>query len=499
MAAIARGPIFISYAHRDGMALAERLSTALVANGYRTWLDRHRLTAGATWSMEIEQALDECDVVLALLSVGSLNSDICRAEQLRALRHGKRVIPIGWADGVDRPIFIETKQYVSFAPTRSYEDATRELIAAIEHAEPPTLAVRYRDTYVTAPRLPAKTVPRPGELDSLRARVLQDERPATISAIAVTGMGGTGKSTLVQMLCHEQSVQEAFPDGVIWVSLGQDVTDLVPKMREVGKVLGDDVTRYDTADGASNQLRTCLRRKTALIVLDDIWQIAQIKPFLADAPNSCLLFTTRMHDLATSLEAVRVDVGTMPVGQALEVLARWTGIPSADLPREAMEIVRACGRLPLALAMIGGLVRARISNGRRDVWATVLYSLETAQLDRIRFPLEDYPYPELQRAIQVSVDVLDPESKARYLSMCVFPDDIPVPERVFQTLWKVTPYDVQDTVDRWVRASLARRLGDDTVVLHDLQLDYVRRIAANDLPSRHQHLVDRYSEARGAQ
>jgi hypothetical protein len=499
MAPIVRALIFISYAHRDGVALAVRLATDLVSNGYRTWLDRHRLAAGATWSTDIEQALDECDVVLALLSPGSLKSDICRAEQLRALRHGKRVIPIGLVDGVDRPIFLETKQYISFAPTRSYEDAARDLIAAIERAEQPKLATQYRNTYVTAPRLPAKTVPRPSELDSLRARVLQDERSATIAAVAVTGMAGTGKSTLVQMLCHEQCVQDAFPDGVIWVSVGQDVTDLVPKMREVGKALGDDVTRYDTGDGASNQLRTCLSRKTALVVLDDIWQITHIRPFLADAPNSCLLFTTRLHDISTSLEAVRVDVGTLSVAQALDVLARWTAIPSSDLPREAMEVVHACGRLPLALGMIGGLVRGRIDSGRRDAWATVLYSLETAQLDRIRFPLEDYPYPELQRAIQVSVDVLDPESNARYLGMCVFPEDTPVPERVFETLWKVTPYDVQETVDRWVSASLARRLGDDTVLLHDLQLDYVKRIAGNDLGNRHQRLVDRYAEARGAQ
>lgn len=495
----ATGLIFISYAHKGGGALAQRLSTDLSSNHYRTWFDRSRLRPGATWSADIEQALNECDILLAVLSAGSVTSDICRAEVLRALRHGKRVIPLALGDTVDPPIFLETKQYISFAPTRPYEDAMLELAAALASSEQPSLAAKYRDTYVTAPRLPANLVPRPGEVDALRSRVLREERQATIAIVAVIGMGGVGKSTLVQMLCHDSSVQAAFPDGVIWVSLGREVTDLVPKMREVGKSLGDDLARYDTPDGASNQLRTFLRRKTALVVLDDVWQIAQVKPFLADAPHSCLLVTTRMQDIATSLQALRVEVGTLSVGQSLDVLARWTATAPSDLPSEAVAIVRACGRLPLALAMIGGLVRGRIHDGRLDAWAAALYNLETAQLDRIRFPLEDYQYPELQRAIQVSVDVLDSESRRRYLGMCVFPEDTAVPERVFETLWQVNRFEVQQTVDTWIRASLARRVDDSTIVIHDLQLDYLRRLAADDIAGLHQQLVDRYAEARGGE
>src|SRR4051794_28689950 len=106
--------IFISYAHRDGAGLAQRLQVDLSAKGYDAWLDTKRLYAGAVWSREIEQAIDRADVVLALISAGSYVSDICRAEQLRALDKGNRVIPVLAVKGSDRPIHLYARQYRDF-------------------------------------------------------------------------------------------------------------------------------------------------------------------------------------------------------------------------------------------------------------------------------------------------------------------------------------------------------------------------------------------------
>jgi TIR domain-containing protein len=72
--------VFISYAHKDGAKLAQRLQEDLVTQ-FDVWLDIQRLTAGDIWSREIEDAIDSATVVVALLSAGSYLSDICRAEQ----------------------------------------------------------------------------------------------------------------------------------------------------------------------------------------------------------------------------------------------------------------------------------------------------------------------------------------------------------------------------------------------------------------------------------
>lgn len=98
---MAKPIVFISYARKDGAELANRLLIDLQSLGYDSWLDTKEILGGATWTREIEEALDRSDVVLALLTIGSYVSEICRAEQLRALRRHKCVIPLRAQSGDD--------------------------------------------------------------------------------------------------------------------------------------------------------------------------------------------------------------------------------------------------------------------------------------------------------------------------------------------------------------------------------------------------------------
>ena len=50
--------VFISYAHTDGAELALRLQQDLAACGFDVWLDKRRLTGGASWTVQIERAID---------------------------------------------------------------------------------------------------------------------------------------------------------------------------------------------------------------------------------------------------------------------------------------------------------------------------------------------------------------------------------------------------------------------------------------------------------
>ncbi|MGO9273480.1 MAG: toll/interleukin-1 receptor domain-containing protein [Terriglobia bacterium] len=81
--------VFISYARQDAAQLAQRLQRDLSVQGFDAWLDTRRLAGGATWTVEIERAIDVAQMVLALMTPGSHVSEICRAEQLRSLRKGK--------------------------------------------------------------------------------------------------------------------------------------------------------------------------------------------------------------------------------------------------------------------------------------------------------------------------------------------------------------------------------------------------------------------------
>jgi hypothetical protein len=66
--------VFISYARKDGAALAQRLRSDLTKQGFDAWLDTERIAGGAVWSTEIEREIDTRQVTLALLSPGSYES-----------------------------------------------------------------------------------------------------------------------------------------------------------------------------------------------------------------------------------------------------------------------------------------------------------------------------------------------------------------------------------------------------------------------------------------
>jgi WD40 repeat protein len=465
--------VFIPYARKDGAVLAQRLQADLGAQGFDAWLDTQRIAGGASWTMEIEQALDACQVALALLTPGSYVSEICRAEQIYALREGKRVIPLLAQSGCKIPLHLEAKNYRDFTGAKPYAAQFGLLLDDIRlgrNAVP--LRPEFRTTYVTAPPLPRNYVQRPEALANLRNALITDGSGPSIALTALEGMGGIGKTILAQALCHDEVIQQAFPDGIVWITVGKEPAySLVDRMREVGKALKDDLPAYDTELGCINRYRTVMREKATLIVVDDVWRSGDVEPFRAESPRSRLLFTTRDASIAAAVGAEERIADLLTPAQSRELLARWSGLKPEALPPEAEDTTHECGRLPLALAMIGAMLRGK----PHAFWQHVVNLLRNADLEKIKAQFPGYPHTDLLRAIQVSVDALEAKARERYLALAVLLEDTPIHPVVQQTLWGADEEDALDTAEQFVSLSLAQRDRDTrSVRLHDLQLDHVR-------------------------
>jgi WD40 repeat protein len=464
-----RKRVFISYARKDAARLATELQRDLQPD-HDVWFDTNCIAGDASWTVEAEKAVDNCDVLLALLSPGSYVSDICRAEQLRALRSGKRVIPLLAAPGAARPLYLETANYrdfTAFPPEPQQLWELRDDILTGRDAA--VLPQRFRRTYVTAPPLPRNYIERPDALEKLRNAVILDE-PG--SSTALTGMGGIGKTILAQALGHDEVVQQAFPDGIAWTTMGKDVAhNLTAGIKEVRRALGDEPDPAETEIQCINRYRRLLEEKAALVIVDDIWRTADIKPFLAESRRSRLLFTARDGAIAAATGAVEHLADPMTPDQARALLAGWAGCSPDTLSVEAADLVRECGRLPLALSVTGAMLRGK----PRAYWGYVLGLLRLSDLAKIRAQFPFYPYVDLMRAIQVSVDALDAPARRHYLALAVLPDDMPAPPAVQQTLWGANAGEALETAEQFVCLSLAQHDADGRGIrLHDLQLDWVR-------------------------
>ena len=466
--------VFISYARKDGATLAQRLQKHLKEQGFEVWLDTREIAGGRVWSVEIERAIDSCHVVIAILTDGSYKSGMCRGEQIRAMRKGKRLIPVIGTKGVDIPVYIEAIHYRDFTEEPSYAARLDELVADICGDATAILPDTFRATsYVTVPPLPVNFVERPEALAALRDALITDDGGRHIALTALQGMGGIGKTVLAQALCHDEVVQQAFPDGIIWITIGKESAfDSLTRMREVGKALGDDLSRYENELAAKNQYRNTIRKKAALIVVDDVWRSSDLEPLRAeDSPRSRLLFTTRDASIAAAMGAREHIADLLTDEQSREVLARWSRTRITHLPPIAAQLIHECGRLPLALSMVGAMLRGKPAT----YWKTVLEHLRNADLDKIKAQFPDYPYTDVLRAIQVSVDSLDETSRARYLALAVLLEEMAAAPSVQQCLWGVDENQAAETAEQFVSLSLAQRdQPEGSIRLHDLQLDYVR-------------------------
>ena len=350
------------------------------------------------------------------------------------------------------------------------------------------------------PQLPRHFLDRPAIFDKLKQAVLSEGGPTVGmvgagAAHGVHGMGGVGKTVLAAALARDEDVRKAFGDGVIWLTIGREATpaDVTTRQLQLAQVLGDRPAPFEDAQQGRAYLQKLLADRTCLVILDDVWTLRHAEAFNVLGERSRLLATTRDAGILHSLQADAHEIDRLAPAEALALLAKWAGKRKPDaLPEVAQEVAAECGYLPLALAMIGAMVQRR-----PERWDNALARLQAADLDKIKAEFPGYPYPDLLRAIRVSVDALDERPRACYLDFAVFREDTPIPESVLETYWETRDLDAGDAdelIDRLVDLALARRDEDGRLRLHDLQMDYVRKQAADvgDPRAGHLRLLDAY-------
>ncbi len=339
------------------------------------------------------------------------------------------------------------------------------------------------------PKEPPHYLPREDELNALRTKLLGEQSVVMTAAVTIQGMGGLGKSVLAAAIAQDSEIQRAFPDGIFWVTVGQE-GKLLELQTSLAKELSGKPPEFTTVQQGQMELRSLLSDQLSLLILDDIWREVDLAALNVVGARGRLLVTTRDARIATSIGATVHQLDVLEASQARQLLAQWTGLQEATLPGVADQVVRECGALPLALAMVGAMLRRH-----PDRWENVLNKLRNADLEKIRQQFPDYPYPDLLKAMQVSVEAMEAGVRSRYLEFAVFPEDVPIPERVLQVWWGakgLDEYDTQDVIDELKDRSLLQKDEQGRLTLHDLQMDFVRKQVGQELGQLHRDWIEAY-------
>lgn len=353
-----------------------------------------------------------------------------------------------------------------------------------------------------APEPPDDFVPRPYEFEQLRGYLLgaTEQEPVAITT-ALRGAGGYGKTTLAAALCHDQRVRDAFPQGILWITLGEKPTNLPGLVEDVVYALTGERPGFVDVNAAAATLAQAWGERRCLLVVDDVWNEAHLRPFLRGGKSCTRLITTRNRE--TLPPAVQmVDVDAMRQAEAVALLsANLPTSETAPLTWPLQKLAQRLGEWPTLLKLINRVLQRR--SQQQPLAQAVAYVNEA--LDRRGLTAFDQRnaaerHQAVAQTIGVSLELLTADERQRLAELAIFPEDVEIPLTVVQKLWQATggldAFDSQELCQQLYDLSLLlayQSQSFQSIRLHDILPSYVLAHAGINTANVHKSLLQHYS------
>jgi WD40 repeat protein len=488
---MAREPrVFISYPRKDGEQFAKALRQRLEREDIPLWQDRVGMKGGRDWWLQIVEALDKVEYMVLVMTPEAIDSPIIRKEWRYARQKGVCVYPV---KGVpDSELDYESlPRWMSSAHFYDLEKEWPKFVNDLNtRCEIPRVPFMVED-------LSEDFIPRPEEFDRLISQLLDADReePVAITA-ALRGAGGYGKTTLAQAICHDEGVQFAFEDGILWVTLGQRPGDLTAKVNDIIEILTDKRPGFTEIQPATARLTELLADRDILFVIDDVWNRAHLNPFLQGGHRCARLITTRNSETLPP-RCEQIDLDAMNQEEARRLLG-------FDLPLEdggaIGELSDRLGEWPLLLKLVNGALRDRVKNRGQSLPDGIAFVNKA--LDRHGLTAFDYRNPEdrsqaVSSTLGISMDLLSDEEKVRYSELAIFPEDLSIPLETVEKLWQHADFDDFETeilCERLHNLSLLLNFDLNTrqISLHDVVRKYLRTQHSSELKTMNTRFLSAY-------
>ncbi|WP_225845376.1 BTAD domain-containing putative transcriptional regulator [Streptomyces sp. HPF1205] len=310
------------------------------------------------------------------------------------------------------------------------------------------------------------------ELGHQLAEASQGSGIMAVSAVA--GIGGVGKTTLAVHVAHE--AREQFPDGQLYV----DLQGTEPRPAEPEAVLGAFLRALGVPNPAIPETlaeRAALYRSTldgrrVLALLDNAYDAAQIRQLLPGTPGCAALVTSRvrMVDLAG---AHLVDLDVMSPEEALQLFTRIVGEERVASERQAaLDVVGACGFLPLAI---------RIAAARLAARRTWTVSVLASKLADNRRRLDELRAGDLavKATFALGYGHLS-AAQARAFRLLSLPDGPDISLEAAAAVLDLDAYAAEELLEALVDISLIESAAPARYRFHDLLRLYARECAERD-------------------
>ncbi|CAL5351122.1 unnamed protein product [Camellia sinensis] len=312
--------------------------------------------------------------------------------------------------------------------------------------------------------------------------------------IAICGMGGVGKTTMVKEVAKRAKEEKLF-DEVVMAVVSQ-----IPDKREIQGEIGDKLgLKFDeeTERGRADRLNERIRgTKRILVILDDVWERLELNdigiPF-GDGHRGCkILLTSRFDNVCNDMNAQKkFTVEVLTKEEAWSLFEEMAGISkdtshtSTELYITQKKVVDECGCLPLAIVTVARALKDK----DRHSWNSALLQLRKSMVKNIRGVEE-----KVFKSLELSYNFLaSREIKECFLLCSLYAEDfnIPIEDLVrygvgielFEAIDSVA--EARDRVHAFVDDLKKAYLlmdggGEISVKMHDVVRDVAISIASRD-------------------
>ncbi|MCY0958027.1 AfsR/SARP family transcriptional regulator [Streptomyces sp. H27-H5] len=304
--------------------------------------------------------------------------------------------------------------------------------------------------------------------------ILSGAEGQVMAVSALAGIGGVGKTTLAVHVAH--AARPHFPDGQLYV----DLQGTEPRPAEPVAVLGSFLRALGTPDTAipdspaerAALYRSILDGRRVLVLLDNARDAAQVRPLLPGTAGCAALVTSRVR-MSGLAGAHLVDLDVMSPEEALQLFTRIVGAERVGAERQAaLDVVGACGFLPLAI---------RIAASRLAARRTWTVSVLAAKLADERRRLDELQAGDLavKATFELGYGQLEPAQQRafRLLGLADGPD---ISLAAAAAVLDLPEHDTEDLLEALVDCSLLESAAPGRYRFHDLVRLYARACAERD-------------------
>ncbi|KNA23061.1 hypothetical protein SOVF_028320 [Spinacia oleracea] len=275
-----------------------------------------------------------------------------------------------------------------------------------------------------------------------------------LSVVGIVGMAGLGKTALSKRVCERNEVTKHF-EKRIWVCVSHDfeVKGILEKMVEL---VDEQSCNRSSYQATITELQKNLRGKRYLLVLDDVWDtissvwesFCSILQDIGGSKGTMVLATSRSSQVLATME-IHNEIQTLTTwhGPHIHQLKGLTYTDSWSLFQRrvhriidvtrAERMVTKCGGVPLAINVLGDLLRHRCSEEWKQIEESELWKLEDKN--------------GILPSLRLSFNYLPSAAVKSCFAYCaVFPEDAVIRRENLIQLWMahgfLQPYDKMERI-----------------------------------------------------